>query len=204
MKLIVISSPDRFSNEVRLLNRLFAEGMPQFHLRKPGLTLGEVESLLTGIAPVHRSKIVVHDHFELAGKMGLGGIHFTNRTKTEIDKWRYSPGSKSISCHHLDELKNLPNGIDYAFLSPIFPSISKVGYSGDFDLNEVAAFLREFKTCQIIALGGIRKENIAVCRDTGFDGVAILGSIWDEKRPETEVCRQFLKMKTTCQQCALL
>ncbi len=203
MKLIVISYPEKFSNEARLINRFFTEGMLHFHLRKPDWTREEVEELINEIEPVYRSKIVIHDHFDVAEKIGLGGIHFTTRTKAKMDEWLSFSGSKSVSCHRLEELKNLPDGIDYAFLSPVFLSISKVGYSGNFELKEITAFLTGQKSCQVIALGGIREDNIAICRKTGFDGVAVLGSIWDEKLSETEICHQFLKLKTACQQSVL-
>ena len=35
----------------------------------------------------------------------------------------------------------------------------------------------------IIGLGGINEENIAMVKKSGFDGVALLGAIWESENP---------------------
>lgn len=204
MKLIVISHPDQFEHEARLINRLFTEGMLHFHLRKPDWSESEIRNLLHEINPAHRSKIVIHDNFEIGVEFNLGGIHFTDRTKAKMNEWLSFQGSKSLSCHSLEELKDLPTAIDYAFLSPIFPSISKAGYSADFDTEEVATSLASIKTRKVIALGGISPANVQSCNQTGFEGVAVLGFIWQGGLSENQLITQFLKLKEVCPKNALL
>ncbi len=46
MKVIVISNPTVIHNEAKLINQLFNEGLPHFHLRKPNISESEMESLL--------------------------------------------------------------------------------------------------------------------------------------------------------------
>lgn len=45
------------------------------------------------------------------------------------------------------------DGLDYAFMSPVFNSITKVGYGAAFDIDELA---HAVKSCDlpVIALGG--------------------------------------------------
>ena len=67
---------------------------------------------------------------------------------------------------------------DYVFLSPIFDSISKIGYESAFDDAEVlTAFLANSKQ-RVIAFGGVDADRIAICEELGFRGYAMLGDIW--------------------------
>ena len=94
--------------------------------------------------------------------------------------------------HSLKELEDYKEKYEYAFLSPIFDSISKVGYKSNFDLQEIKSFLQKQKAlpfgeglggASIIALGGIDETKIEICRQLGFAGVAVLGAIWNSKNP---------------------
>jgi thiamine-phosphate pyrophosphorylase len=67
------------------------------------------------------------------------------------------------------------------FLSPIFNSISKVGYKSNFPEQELAEQMRNIPPdykIRIIALGGITPQNIAQLQHLGFGGVAVIGSLW--------------------------
>ncbi len=198
MKLIVISYPDSLPGEARLINLLFNLGMEHFHLRKPKWSEQQVEQLINQILPEYRSRLIIHDHFNLAKKHHVGGIHFTSRTKHQINNWLSFCGTKSISCHSAVELSTLPEEFDYAFLSPIFPSISKKGYSGNFKIQELSNFLTSIPKLQVIALGGIQEDKIPTCRKIGFPGVAVLGSIWGDNFSERSIMNRFTKIHLAC------
>lgn len=195
MKLIVISSPDRFRNEAGVINQLFKLGLKHFHLRKPEWSPAQVEELIQQIQSEYHPRIVVHDHFQLAVAYRLGGIHFSDKTKPEMNQWSSFEGSQSTSCHSLEELAELPEQLDYAFLSPVFPSISKEGYSPELEAREIRQYLRSHFKHEVIALGGIDPENIATCRRLGFNGVAALGFVWPKGRPEEVTIKHFLRLK---------
>lgn len=199
MKLIVISYPTFIPNEAMLIVQLFQHGLENFHLRKPEWEITQLEQLLSQIPVKFRNRIVIHDHFHLAEKYLLAGIHFTKRTKPQMDKWITFPGSKSISCHHIEELKSLNESINYAFISPVFDSISKDGYKSNLNFQELQSFLKKNKTMQIVALGGISEKNITKCQQLGFDGVAVLGSIWKGNHSADEVISRFTKIQKACQ-----
>ena len=92
----------------------------------------------------------------------------------------------SISCHSLEELSAYKAKFDYLFLSPIFDSISKKGYSGRFTREQLlAARDNGLIDKKIIALGGITSGNIPIIRELGFGGVAVLGSVWFSPSPVT-------------------
>jgi thiamine-phosphate pyrophosphorylase len=87
----------------------------------------------------------------------------------------------STSFHSTTAIFKSRRKYEYVFLSPVFDSISKQGYKGNFSLEELKSFLKSKKN--IIALGGINAENIELVKQKGFAGAAVLGSIWESKNP---------------------
>jgi len=94
--------------------------------------------------------------------------------------------------HSLDELKRYDGKYEYAFLSPVFDSISKKGYKSGFDLSETGLHVRGKK---IVALGGVDESKIETCRGLGFCGIAVLGAVWQSADP----LGTFLRIKEKCQ-----
>ncbi len=100
--------------------------------------------------------------------------------------------SRYFKFHSLTEVQECKENYNYAFLSPIFDSISKKGYKSKFDLKEVKVFLQRHNNCSylrkngkrlLIALGGIDEDKIDTVNDLGFSGIALLGAIWQNKNP---------------------
>lgn len=179
--LIVITHPGMLPGEAAIINRLFAHGLARLHVRKPDATEAEVRALLEQIEPQYRDRIALHQHHELAAAFGITGLHFTqsNRLAQSLETLEVlkTNGFKiSTSIHEPVDLETLPRCFDYAFLGPVFNSISKTGYSskipGNFKLQK-----HSFPG-KVIALGGIHTENLKSALEMGFDGAAVLGSIW--------------------------
>ena len=120
MKWIIITSPEFLSGEATFISKLFSQGLDLLHLRKPEASLEAYKRLLLQIPKHWYSRIVLHEHFALAEKFGLHGIHLNRRCSQVPDSFR---GSISCSCHTLEEVKKQKASKDYVFLSPIFDSI---------------------------------------------------------------------------------
>ena len=172
MKLILLTPPDFFVEEDKILSALFEEGLDLLHLRKPGTEPVYSERLLTLLPESHHDQIVVHDHFYLKDEFNLRGIHLNSRNPEAPAGYK---GHISKSFHHLDELKAEKKAFNYAFLSPIFDSISKSDYTAAFDMKT----LEEASARGIIDKKVITTENMAVVKDLGFGGVVILGDLWN-------------------------
>ena len=72
MQLVVISPPTLpNARGLHVLNALLHSDVTTYHLRAPGCQLGELDSHISGIHPDVRSKVVLHQHHELATKYGL-------------------------------------------------------------------------------------------------------------------------------------
>ena len=189
MKWITITSPDFISGEAIFIDKLFLQGLDLLHIRKPDAPLEAYKRLLLQIPKHWYSRIVLHEHFALAEKFGLHGIHLNRRCSQVPDSFR---GSISCSCHTLEEVKKQKDSKDYVFLSPIFDSISKVGYHAAFSptlLKQTA--IENVIDEKVIALGGITANNIPLVKEWHFGGVALLGDIW--KRMSDPQVDEYLK-----------
>lgn len=180
--IVVISSPTPVTKEASLINQLFDEGLPIFHLRKPESSSQELVLLLQEINPIHYSKIALHSHHYMAKSFGINRLHYTEASRkqiTEIDLSEKTTESiLSTSIHSLVDYENLFQQFDYTFLSPVFNSISKPNYQAQlFDLNTI----NKKTETKLIALGGIDETNCSKAFDMGFDGIALLGSVWNSE-----------------------
>nr|WP_295921429.1 thiamine phosphate synthase [uncultured Dyadobacter sp.] len=181
MDLIVISNPEKVAGEASIINDLFTEGLECLHLRKPGYSEEQLAALILSIAPEWRGRISLHQHHGLAERLGIRRLHFTEANLDTVPPQHLaalhdSGFVLSTSIHHPDRLRTLPGWFHYVFLSPVFDSVSKRGYQAalpvDFKLD------RSGFPGKVIALGGIEYGNLARVPDMGFDGAAVLGTIW--------------------------
>lgn len=185
--LVAITLPEFFDTEAQCINALFASGLRLLHLRKPEASFSDVEKLLAAIDSRYYNRIAMHYHHSLAVKYSLGGVHLSAVTPSVPNNWH---GRISRSCHSLEELQKSAGDCSYAFLSPIFDSISKVGYSSNFSLNELQrAATQNIINSNVVALGGITPENCSVVRSIGFGGAAVLGGLWISRDAKKIVAR---------------
>ena len=181
---IVITKPEMFPGEADIVNTLFANGMQRLHLRKPGASEEEMAEWIGRIDLPFRQRIIVHDHHRLLRTMGLGGIHL-NARNPEAPAWFSAERQKrrsvtlSRSCHSLEEIAQWKGVCDYLFLSPIFDSISKGGYTSAFTRETLLqAYHDGLFSKPVYALGGVSADNIRSIYDYGFAGAAVIGSLW--------------------------
>lgn len=181
MKLIVITLPTYFVEEDKIITTLFEEGLDILHLRKPDTAPVYAERLLTLIPEKYHKRIVVHDHFYLKNEYDLKGIHLSHRNPVVPDSYS---GHISASCHTLEEVEADKRICDYVFLSPIFDSISKEGYTSRFTPEVIReAVQKGIIDKKVIALGGVDEENMLRVKDFGFGGAAVMGGLWNRFDP---------------------
>ncbi|WP_104526162.1 thiamine phosphate synthase [Blastococcus atacamensis] len=78
------------------------------------------------------------------------------------------------SCHSAAELARAAGeGCDWVTLSPVFPTASKPGYGPALGLDGLAALVPGAPP--VLALGGVRPDDVAGCLAAGAHGVAVMG-----------------------------
>ena len=194
MELYLISAEIFFQEEIPLLSAMFKSGSFTFHLRKPNATKEQIINFLHELPDAYRKYVVLHQYYELARQFSLKGIHLKAETKEitldELQEFTESKKTKftiSISLHELPELENVAPFIEYAFISPVFDSISKRGYISRIDLAkaqlELEMLRNKGKNLKIIALGGILPAHLRILKESGFHGAAVLGAVWESNDP---------------------
>ena len=192
--MIVITSPSAISGEISIIASLFEEGLSLLHIRKPEFSAIEMGQFIHQIKIEFRSNLVLHSHHQIAEDFGINRLHFSEKDRKDSP---YSPARFSKPCryststHSIEDFNSLEKDFEYAFLSPVFKSISKEAYYPVKDLFEALKSRTNFKT-KVIALGGIDAENIKKTLENGFDDVALLGSIWNSENPvkQFKLCQQ--------------
>ncbi len=215
MKLIVISPHAQLPTTVegaeatenleqKIVAKICDEGLTTFHLRKPTYSIDQMRAWLDALPERYHQHIVVHSFYDLALEYNLKGVHLTStqlhssnsfcqaQLEFLIDK---NPKMQlSASYHTLDELRFSPARYDYVFISPVYDSISKEYNGASFSFEDLQATLPHVRN-PVVALGGINSERIKPVLDMGFDGVAVLGAVWNESDPVAA----FKEIKSECQ-----
>ncbi|KEO73737.1 thiamine phosphate synthase [Anditalea andensis] len=181
MELILISSPVSMPDESVRLNDYFHMGLKRFHLRKPYYSMEKTALFLEGIEPRFYSNITLHTHHALGQQYGMDRFHFSEglRKSTAHEHFDHLMASGKVlstSVHQAEEFNNLPSIFSYAFIGPVFPSISKKGYGDPFEPKKWKDF--SHPSVSSIAIGGVDKNNLPKVKKLGFEGAAILGAIW--------------------------
>lgn len=172
-------TPERtvFREQQRITAWLRSGEVEFFHIRKPQFTEMEMREYLTAFPADVRERLSLHDHHTLAREMGIGGVHLNSRNPAlanGLERKRVS-----ASCHSIDEFVQRQSECDYCFLSPIFDSVSKQGYSSAFSANELKkAFTDGILNDKAVALGGVTRNNITLLQDMGFSACASVGDLW--------------------------
>ncbi len=177
----MISAPEMLPHEGERITCLFEEGLARFHLRKPAIPLNAIKGLLVKIPKKYHQRIAFHQHHDWAIAQGYSRIHLPEQMRLTLgEKTITGPAGRRIvlstSVHDLENAESLSPQFSYAFIGPVFPSISKPGYHPSF--NFLDQDLKELQT-PLVALGGVCAENVPRLIGKGFSAIALLGSIWE-------------------------
>ena len=180
---ILLSSPYIIHKDIITVKSFLIKDDNIFHLRRYESSEHEVVAFLSSFSEEERKQIALNHHHFLASEFGINRLHFSEKDRIEIgdeklEKLHSLGFILSTSVHSVDDFQKLNSVFEYAFLSPVFDSISKENYKAvSFDLKEVR------KDIKLIALGGITIENYKEALNLGFDGVGFLGGVWDQENP---------------------
>ncbi|SEK74391.1 thiamine-phosphate pyrophosphorylase [Chitinophaga rupis] len=186
--LLIITHPEHVPNETQLWQQLLHAGADAILLRKPQWPPENYAQVLEQTDPVCYSKIMIAGHWELYQHFGLMGVHLSGQQQEQTDEqliaeYRRQGCRTSTGIHNVAALPLAGNAWDYLLLSPVFDSISKPGYKAQIP----PGFKLQKNDCnaKVLALGGVDSTNAAQAKQMGFDGLALLGSIW--QTPATAV-----------------
>lgn len=193
---ILLSYPTEVYQEIDVAKSFLKIESNIFHLRRYDSSEDEVVQFLNAFTETERKQMVLNHHHFLASEFGVNRLHFSEKDRIEIgdeklEKLHSLGFILSTSVHTVEDFEKLNSVFDYAFLSPVFDSISKENYKAvSFDLLDVR------KDIKLIALGGITVENYNEALNLGFDGVAFLGGVWNQENPD-KIVRNLTSLLST-------
>ena len=194
--IILITPETNHPEEVSILHTLVRAYNISIHVRKPRFTEEAYRLYLSQYASI-LSHMVIHEHHTLAKEFSVKGIHLKEADRKCVTENANNVRVVSTGFHSLEDIKNNTHAFDYIFFSPLFKSISKEKYGTDTSPEEVTAIVQQVKkltSIPVIGLGGISTENIVMVKNSGFDGAALLGAVWESEEP-IEVFERSLKLK---------
>lgn len=181
--ILVITPESSVPNELAIINQMFHDGLDLLHIRKPWISLEEMNGFISSIDEQFYEKLVLHSHYDLGKDYGILRFHFREEDRKEGKYKPFMNGNTiSTSVHDITTFNALEKEWEYAFISPFFPSISKKGYGIDSTVIE-SLKQRNNPDVKLVALGGIDADRIQEVFDLGVDGVALLGAVWESDEP---------------------
>lgn len=204
--MVVITYPTPIVNETSLINKMFEKGLPLLHVRKPNMSITELELWIKNIDKYYYPNLVIHipntviNNYNGIFEQDIALINNINSTYTHLSTGNCSFVNNysgllpklSTSAHCITEVNKLSTAIDRVFISPIYPSISKKGYVSTINWKEEIQQRTNFNTT-LVALGGITPHRIKELSTMGFDDYALLGTIWEADQPlkQFELCQHY-------------
>ena len=172
-----------------------AAGCRWISVREKDLPADEQVALAKSLLPIARrfgARLMLHGDAGLAVAAGLDGAHLpaggdAARARALLGKERLL----GISIHSVAEAGRLdPALVDYAIAGPAYETESKPGYGPALGAQGIAAIVAA-SSVPILAIGGIRAEEVPELVRAGAAGIAIMGAVMRAGAPGEEIKRLF-------------
>ena len=204
MQTIIYTSPTAIENEIEIISQLLDAGADYLYIRKPELDDFSLVDYVESI-PEKYWKQCISTSLIIAKEFDFGGYHFTrdivqkNELYNEkIISWLNESGKiSSVSAHSIEEMKKYAGIFKHVIVSPVFKSISKENHSYDWNFGELNIVLTDchasLAMTKFFAVGGVDETKISIVKNLIFDGVGLLGALWNEPENAIDNFQQIMK-----------
>jgi thiazole tautomerase (transcriptional regulator TenI) len=167
------------------------------HLREKAKTAKELASLVSTLSAkgVPLEKLIINDRVDVAVVCGVRGVQLAYHSLNAKAVKEHFP-SLYIGCsvHSLEEAQKAEQeGADYCLYGHIFATDCKAGLSPR-GLLELAAITKQIDI-PVIAIGGIKPNNVEKVLQAGAKGVAVMSGVFfaDDPVAEARIFSSILK-----------
>lgn len=161
------------------------------HLRAHRISGSKLYELAVALVAVQKETacwLVVNDRVDVAMAVGASAIQLTSASLPVADVRALSPDARiGASVHSSNEAEAAAReGAEWAVAGNVFPTASHIGRNG-----RGAEFLRAIAAVGIpvIAIGGVKAEDVGQLREAGAYGVAMIRGIWGADDAERAATR---------------
>lgn len=132
---------------------------------------------------------IVNDNVEIAVKCGADGVHIgqEDMAAAEVRRIIGKDMILGVSAQTVEQAKKAEqDGADYLGVGAVFPTSTKLDAADvPYDtLKEICAAVK----IPVVAIGGIKRENINMLSGSGISGIAVVSAIFAAEDIENE-CR---------------
>jgi len=197
MQIVLYTAPTEIDNEIEIISTLFENGIDYLYLRKPELDDFSLVDFVEQIPEKYWSKCIATSLI-ITKEFDLAGYHFTQESlqkntnyNQKILEWLHGNNKiSSASAHSIEELNRHAGQFKHVMVAPLFPSISKENhfYNWDFETlsKQIATHKSQNTTSRFFAVGGVDATKINEIQTLNFDGIGLLGAIWNSPANATE------------------
>ena len=167
------------------LGRALAAGLPGLLLREPQLSDRDTLALARKVVALraeHAFWLALHDRAHLCTQLPLEALHLSFRSlPPSALAWRPPGLALGLSTHAHDDPEHW-RGADYLFHGPLRATPDKPHALAAVGL-EGLALARTRTDLPLLALGGVRPEDVGPLRALGLHGVAVRGGLLGASDP---------------------
>jgi thiamine-phosphate pyrophosphorylase len=170
-------------SHVEQVDRLIAGGVELIQLREKQASprdFYEAARPAVELARSHGVKVIINDRVDIALALKADGVHL-GQNDLPPEHARRILGPEAIigfSTHSVEQARasvNLP--VDYIAIGPIFATFTKENPDAVVGLETLTAVKREIGRLPLIAIGGIKAENLLDVLTVGANSAAMVGAL---------------------------
>lgn len=126
----------------------------------------------------YKAKLFINDRVDVAVAVGAEGVHLGRKS---IPPWAAKKVSKDllvgVSTHSIEEaIEAERDGADFITFGPVFYTPSKAAYGEPVGLDTLRKVCSTL-SIPVLAIGGIKPDNVRDVLDCGAKGVAVISAI---------------------------
>ncbi len=165
--------------QLEKLERALAGGLRLLQVREPLLAVEARERFAreaARLAHAHGARVLVNGDIALARHLGADGVHLPCAQLMQLAERPDLP-LVAASCHNAPELARAAAlELDFAVLGPVKETLSHPGVAG-LGWARTAQLLENI-SLPVYALGGLRREDLALAQRAGAHGIAAIRAAW--------------------------
>jgi len=177
-------------SHVAQLELLIPHGVNLVQLRLKGMPQAELRRQIArarDICAVHRTQLVVNDHWQLGIDLRCSAVHLgqEDMDTADFDALRRHGLQVGLSTHDEAELdRALSHNPAYIALGPVYPTVLKKMKWGPQGLDRVSDWKTRVGDTPLVAIGGLTVERLPGVFAAGADSAAVVTDIQQASDPE--------------------
>ncbi|HKR58451.1 MAG TPA: thiamine phosphate synthase [Pyrinomonadaceae bacterium] len=169
---------EAFAGILKLVSVAVAAKVSLIQLREKLLSARVLFELTTQAAKITRgtqTKLLVNDRADIARGAGADGVHLTELSlRAAAIRRTFGPNFLiGVSTHSLEQARAArDDNADFAVWGPVFATESKNIYGEPQGVGKLAELAQKLDPFPIVALGGVKIDDVAECVAAGAKGIA--------------------------------